>query len=118
MEFAETGLDAESPFREEGQRFAIHCGLENSPGIPRTAMGVKALNEMGTDTLQEKIHQGYIGDFPLNHEPVAMGENRREQDAIQIARVIGNDHRGLGRKIFQPLHRRSRAGQKENNVGP
>ena len=92
VKLAEPGFGRERAFREEHQRMAAGRRAQHAPRIRAALVAVEALDELRADAPQQQAGQRHIVHLALDDEPEARRQRRRHDHAVQVARVVGDDH--------------------------
>jgi len=113
MEFQQSGDAREGALGKERERVAIDRIAQHLAGIGRTSVSIESLHEVRAEPSQQHSRKWDVVHLPLDHKRKPRRQNRRENDTIQVAGVIGNHDRLAGRQPVQPLNNEPHAGERK-----
>ncbi len=102
------------PSGKESERCPLGGILHNPPCIRSAAAGIEAFDEMRPDAPQEKVDARHRRDLPLDDKLVVVRQHRRQQDAIEVAGMIGHNDSGVAGHVLEPADARSSKRQTEH----
>ncbi len=102
---------------KERERVAIDRVTQHLARIRCSPISIESLHEVRAEPAQQQSRKGDAVHLPLDHKCKPRRQNRRENDAIQVAGMIG-DHDGLtGRQPVQSLNSEPHACKRDEQAG-
>jgi hypothetical protein len=117
MKFQEPWGACECALREERQRVSIDRIAQHLAGVRGTPVTIEALYEMRPKTTKQQACQRHAIHLTLDHEGKLRWKDRCEDNAVQVARVIGYDDALAPGKAFQPFYTEGHPGEREECAG-
>ena len=112
-EAADARFAKKSAFGEKAERLALPRRFDDLARVAGTLRGFVALDETGARAPHHEVSDRDIAHFALDDEREPRRQEALQQDAIDIAGVIGDhDAAALG-QVLEAVHLRSYSGQQE-----
>ncbi len=117
MKLEQPGRAGESPLGKEDQRASSNRCAHDASGIRCAPAAIESLDELRSQPAQEQSGEGNGSHLPLDHKPETGGKRRGVYDAVEIARVVGDNHTLSRRQMSERPNREAHAHKLEEAAG-